>query len=395
MKTSSIFCVCALFISTQINAQGIKGLIKKATGKDNTSQTGLSTDDVAKRLQILYDQRDQIDKEIAHIQETQQVDGLTDSQIKDRLNHASNMATQLLRDFSLVEERFRDMARTIQQAQLNPDMRRGQVLATALDANDQLEASDEGQSFRAFYDLITHPQQREHFEKLLYTIFNMPRLTPFVAENIILQRLTSYLLDAGERVNRSNQRLAEHLRRIVDTGNIAQSRRVQTLSGEIKHLVSKLDTTSFIHSSRTFYTIEGDPDVDLPLERPLYVPTEQIISSERPRSASNLIDADALEMLYNTFYIDQTLLQDNIQRMLMSRQEVFLTEVVTSYPISQGIAEVIAYLNIATDAPHHLIDRTIQDTIAIKTYRGDEKEVTVPRVLFRRMTKQMDVIHGG
>ncbi|MCL4256491.1 MAG: DUF3375 family protein, partial [Anaerolineae bacterium] len=273
--------------------------------------------------------------------------------------------------------------------------RRGYVLQTALDANDQLEASDEGQSFRAFYDLITHPHQRDHFEKLLHTIFNMPRLMPFMAENIILQRLTSYLLDAGERVNRSNQRLAEHLRRIVDTGNIAQSRRVQTLSGEIKHLVSKLDTTLLIHSSRTFYTIEGDPDVELPLERPLYVPTEQIISSERPRGASNLIDVDVLDMLYNTFYIDQTLLQDNIQRMLMSRPEVFLTEVVTSYPISQGIAEVIAYLLIATDAPHHLIDRTTQDTIAIKTYRGDEKELIVPRVLFRRMTKQMDVIHGG
>jgi len=148
-----------------------------------------------------------------------------------------------------------------------------------------------------------------------------------------------------------------------------------------------LNHLSLFSSARTFYTIEGEPDIELPLERPLYTPAEQIIMTERPRSASNLIDDDALISLYNTFYIDDTLLHENIKRILMSRTEVTLNEVIKSYPITHGIAEVIAYLMIGTDEPNHLVDRKIQDTISIITHTGDEKDVIVPRVIFRRATK--------
>ncbi|MBZ0300895.1 MAG: DUF3375 domain-containing protein, partial [Anaerolineae bacterium] len=86
-----------------------------------------STEDVETRLRQLYDRRDEIEAEIIRIEKTQQVDGFTDVQIRERLEHVSNMAAQLLRDFSRVEDRFREMARSIQQAQLNPDMRRGEI----------------------------------------------------------------------------------------------------------------------------------------------------------------------------------------------------------------------------------------------------------------------------
>lgn len=136
-----------------------------------------STEDVEKRLQQLYERRDQIDAEIAHIEQTQRVEGFSDVQIRERLEHISGMARQLLRDFGLVEERFREIARTIQQAQLDPNARRGDILGTALDADEQLETSDEGQSFRAFYELLTHPEQRALFDTLIRAVFETPRLS--------------------------------------------------------------------------------------------------------------------------------------------------------------------------------------------------------------------------
>jgi len=356
-----------------------------------------STEDIEKRLQQLYERRDEINAEIVHIEETQQVDGLSDVQIRERLEHISGMASQLLRDFSMVEERFRDMARTIQQAQLNPEAKRGDILGTALDADEQLDESDEGQSFRAFYELLTHPEQRESFDSLIGAVFEMPRLNPFVAENAVLQRLTSHLLDAGERVNQSNQRLAEHLRRVVDTRNVIESRRVQTLAQEIKYATSQLEdaivplmTTS---TRRPFYAIEGEPDIELPLERPLFDPPEQVKATERPRAASSLIDAEALIALYDTFYIDDSILRENIDRLLMSRKEVTLAELITSYPIGQGMAEVIAYLQIAAQAPHHRIDRDARDTVTINTRDGDEKQINVPRIVYRRPDPQTEVNH--
>lgn len=352
-----------------------------------------STEDVEKRLQHLYQRRDEIDDEIARIEETRQVDGLTNVQIRERLDHISDMATQLLRDFSLVEERFREMARTIQQAQLDPHARRGDILETALDADEQLEESDEGQSFRAFYQLLTHPDQRDMFDSLINAVFENPRLNQFVAENTVLQRLTSYLLDAGERVNQSNQRLAEHLRRVVDTHNVIESRRVQTLAQEIKYTVSQLEDAilPLMSTRRDFHQIEGDPTVDLPLERPLFDPPQRVTTIERPSPAPDSFDIDTLIALYDTFHIDNGILRENIERLLMSRYEVSLAELITSYPVRQGVAEVIAYLQIAARDVRHSIDRTARDRILIHTPDGEQRQFDVPRIVYRRTDQRATV----
>lgn len=345
-----------------------------------------STEDIEKRLRQLVDRRDAIDAEIERIQTSGQVEGLSDLQIRERLDHISGMASQLLRDFSLVEERFREMARTIQQAQLNPELRRGDILETALDADEQLENSDEGQSFRAFYELLTHPEQREKFEILIHEIFATPRLSDFAYENLILQRLISHLMDASERVNYSNQRLAEHLRRVVDFQNVTESRRVQALARDIKHMVSQFDDISLTNISRMriFTTLEGDPAVELPLERPLFDPPIQVNQTTRPESAPMLLDAEALMPMFNIFYVDLLVLTDNIKRMLMSRSETTLLEVMTSYPITKGISEVIAYLQIAATTPEHQIETSRHDEINISTNTGQPIGLLVPHIIFRR-----------
>ena len=356
-----------------------------------------STEDIGEHLNQLYARRDEIDAKIQHIEETGEIDGLTDLQIRERLDYISGMASQLLRDFSLIEERFRDLARTIQQAQLDPTTKRGEILGTALDADEQLQESDEGQSFRAFYEILTHPEQRQHFDTLTGAIFKQPRLTSFIADNSVLKRLTLHLLDAGEQVNQSNQRLAEHLRRVVDTHNVLESRRVQTLSQEIKHLVSQLDDNDLVpmlSPRRKFFAIEGDPIVELPLERPLFEAPEKLIISERPQQAGNAIDVDTLLSLYETFYIDDTALRDNIRRMLMSRVEVSLSELIKSYPITQGISEVVSYLLIAIDTPQHEVDRTNPEVITVKMVCGNERNLTIPRLVFRRESTLMETNHA-
>jgi hypothetical protein len=351
----------------------------------------LSTQDVEVRLQQLYERRDAINAEIIHIEETQEVDGLTDVQIRERLGLISGMSSQLLRDFSMVEERFRDMAREIQQAQLDPTTRRGDILGTALDADEQLENSEEGQSFRAFYELLTYPTQRDRFDSLLVQVFQSPRLTQFSDENEILKRLTSHLLEAGERVNQSNRRLAEHLRRIVDTRNVTESRRVQALARDIKHRVSQLEgELNPLMKRRIFIDIEVGTQVDLPMERPLFDPPERVIATERPRSASAIPEAEVLMALYDTSHIDESLLQDNITRLLMSRAEVTLRELVRSYPITQGIAEIVSYILIAAHHPEHSINREQIDIIMLEEDDDISRSINTPRLIFRRQFVESD-----
>jgi len=84
----------------------------------------------------------------------------------------------------------------------------------------------------------------------------------------------------------------------------------------------------------------------------------------------------------------ETALRDNIDRLLLSRPQVTLVEVVTSYPIQQGMAEVVAYLMIAAHAPQHRIERAIVDQIIITAPDSDQtRTVNVPRIIFARETQ--------
>jgi hypothetical protein len=70
--------------------------------------------------------------------------------------------------------------------------------------------------------------------------------------------------------------------------------------------------------------------------------------------------------------------------MLQSRQEFTLVELVRSYPVTTGVAELIAYLQLAARAEQHSIDRAQTDQVGIQTRAGDQRLVEMPRVIFRR-----------
>ncbi|MEM7797791.1 MAG: DUF3375 domain-containing protein [Chloroflexota bacterium] len=351
-----------------------------------------SSGDAQERLDQLYGEWERIEAEINEIEATGRVEQLSEVQIRERLGHISEMASQLLRDFSLVEERFREMTRAIQQAELEPSARRGDILGSALSADEQIQESDEGQSFRAFYELLTHPEQREQFDLLLEAVGEKPHLKRFQAENHILSRLTTHLLDAGERVNQSNRRLAEHLRRVVDSRNLVERRRVQALSREIKHLFGRLDGDQILRGSRRiFFEIEGDPDIEMPLERPLFEPPERFESPEIPRSAPATIDLETLTSLYETFYIDQRRLREQIERLLLSRAAVTLAELTSIYPVTQGVAEIVTYVIIAAGEPQHEVDQNRFEEITVahpldtqqNGTSGPITQLSVPRLLFK------------
>ena len=110
-----------------------------------------SSTDPEQRLTYLRIQQATLQKEIDEIVVTGNVRRLSATQLRERYLQASENALRLLGDFAAVEQSFRDLARQIQEALLRPDLQRGAVLGQLLDADETLENSDEGQSFRAFW----------------------------------------------------------------------------------------------------------------------------------------------------------------------------------------------------------------------------------------------------
>ena len=353
-----------------------------------------STEDPIIRLAQLEQQRDALQQQINMIRETGIVDDLyTITQLKERFFEACNGARQLLRDFRLVEERFRSIARTLQEAQLHSNVQKGALVAYVLDSDAELKSSDQGRSFYTFWDFLMAPSQQDELYMLLEAVQQQADLQPVIHEGKILQHLPSHLLEAGEKVVQSNAGLAQQLRRMLDEQNIAERRRVRAIVGDIKQ--QALRVANDPPSESAFIELEGAPEVHLAMEHGPWEPGETFSVNAQPMNDTDEEPAIAdLLSLHTQFHIDKTILYRRIEALLNIRSQVTLAEVLAHYPPEKGLAEVLAYCTLAADDPDHCIDAQETETIKlpVATMFGREaanpppKQVilTIPRVRYQR-----------
>lgn len=342
-----------------------------------------STEDPLARLEQLERQRAELDRQIAKIKETGQVDQrLTSTQLRERFLEASTLSRQLLRDFRLVEDRFRDIARELQKAQLQPNARKGELVKYVLDADAALKDSDQGRSFYSFWAFLISPSKSEEFKTLLEHLVALPDLSSVLSEDPLLPRLPGYLVNAGEKVVRSNSRLAEQLRKLLDEHLQAETRRVHELIQTIKQEVYRLGDELPINS--ILLEVESTPEISMVMERDLWEPVKTQTFSMQPAMISEEeLHDDELARLFTQFAIDKALLQRHIETLLEQRPQVRLSEVLEYYPIEKGLAEVLTYCVLAARDVRHFIDPVAHEEIVFKT-AGREKCLRVPLIYYRR-----------
>jgi hypothetical protein len=338
-----------------------------------------SSEDIPSRLAQLEDEKARIEQEIERIKRTGQVDSYSPSQIRERFQLAQEGAAQLIRDFASVEENFREIARSVQEAQLQPNARKGAVVGSVLDAEEELRNSEVGRSFYGFWDYLQNPDKKDELNNLLDGVFRLPEIVALAGQASLLRHISNHLIAAGLKVDKSNHRLAEQLRRMLDEANLAESRRVRQLLSEIKQLflqnLGKMGESFGID-------IELLPDAQLVMERELW---------QEPKVAlfegmlENSIDLDEIDIsaLLDQFYVDEDLLLDRIEIALQQEAEISLSELTKQFPIEKGLAEVVAYLAIASKSKRHRIDEAFPEIIH---YISEESEILLemPRIQFRR-----------
>jgi len=344
-----------------------------------------STTDPKQRLDHLYKQQGILQHEIDEILSTGQVRRLNETQIRERYLQTNENALRLLSDFAAVEQSFRDLARRTQEAALRPELQKGNVIGEVLDADDALENSDEGRSFRAFWQFLLSPSQKDEFTRLLSITQQLPELAE-LRQNSILAGLTRRLLDAGHKIVESNQQLAEQLRRILDERVIAESQRVRQLCMEIKQLAFQMVREQ--PSDEDFLHLETEPAVNLLLDRPLWSPGEES-RFQPPDGEYRGVDASALESLYKQYYVDESLLESHISELLEAYERINLSDVLAYYPATKSIGEVLTYLRLAANSPHHSIDSTQSELIEVQLYESQTHvKLLVPLTTYRRLTIQ-------
>ncbi|MDZ7642664.1 MAG: DUF3375 family protein [Desulfurivibrio sp.] len=82
--------------------------------------------------------------------------------------------------------------------------------------------------------------------------------------------------------------------------------------------------------------------------------------------------------------VDRIELSRHLRRTLQSREQVTLSELVATRPLSLGLAELLAYLQLAADWPGVEINEELLDPISWQTDTGHQRQAKLPRITFRR-----------
>lgn len=331
------------------------------------------------RIQQLQAERKKIDDEIAQIQKGNYAKP-TDTQLKEDYYLAEETAKRLLSDFRQVEENFRELDTHTRQTIVKSNLAKGRLLDTIFEQQDYLWNTDQGKSFKAFWEFLMSESMQQELETLIEKLNAIPVIRQVKQEQIV-DRIKTNLVDAGDKVNRSNDGLIEQLRKYVEQKNLAESRHILRSIEQIEHRL--LLDKDLLDPQQTFMEIDDIFRPSFLMSRPLFTPPSKI-AFETTTVQDGIADADTTA-LFEQFYIDMDELRNNVTTLLRSRSQVPLSELLVHYQPTKGIAEILGYMQIATADSRHYINNEQTEQLNINnTETGQSYPLKAPLVIFNR-----------
>jgi len=340
--------------------------------------------DPAARIAELERRRTELDAEIRRIRDGQLM--LMDAtQVKDRFLQMAGTARGLLSDFRAVEQNFRDLDREVRERIATAEDGKGKLLEGIFGQRDAIADSDQGRSFRAFWDFLMSPARQEELSSLLQAVLALAPVKELAPDRRLL-RIHYDWPEAGEVAQRTVARLPEQLRRYLDDQAWLENRRIMRLIRAVEQHALALRERS--PDGPVMAIDEAAPEVDLAMDRPLFTPPFKPHLGGEAVPGDDDVPADAL---FAQVHIDKAQLALQIRRALQTRDQVSLAELVEAHPLEHGLAELVAYLGIAADSYRTaMIDDSRTQSVSWTDATGVMRRATVPLVVFSRQAAPAD-----
>jgi hypothetical protein len=333
------------------------------------------------RVRELQRKRDAIDTEIERVR-SGDVPLMGDTALKERFVQFTGLARELLADFREVEQNFRGLDRRVRERIALWDGAKGALLQDILGERDLINESDQGRSFRAFWDFLMSRARQEELTELLRRVLQLEPVAD-MAPDPRLARVHYDWLEAGEHAQRTVALLSQQLRRFLDDQAYLENRRIMDLLRGIE--AGALAVRSRLPAGDFMPIDELAPAIELPMERPLHAPPlKPALMSSAIAAGDEDMDAAAL---YAQFVVDKAALAQHVRQALQQHNQVTLTELLERRPIQQGLAELVAYLSLAAEPRQGMkavIDDSVEDAVAWVARSGQARVAHLPRVIFSR-----------
>ena len=360
------------FVGTESRVSALLQMIDKLASHSDT--------DPKARISKLKLEREAIDQEINQIKQTGTVLGWDDLRKREYLSHIMEDSRRLLADFALIEDIFKDHARQLKEKMVAAQFSKGEILEQILDMHDALEDSDQGKSFRAFWDFLMSSTKQDKLsqwlDKILQDISEKPYLKGMQYREYVarLKRFKADLLQRGHKVLASQNRLTREIRTLLVQSSSQDSKALQAaISGIKAWCIADREYFASI-ATEMLIEIEHKPLIHLPLERPLWnVPVSTSLNfGDLLGELSTELSADQIE---ERQALACWQLEDRVKNLLEERTSFTLPELVEVYPPEFPLEELVGYLSIGMKNQQHRVDRLEPVSLA---------EFLLPQITFRR-----------
>ena len=364
------------FIGTESRLLTLFALLRQMSeGSETDPQT---------RIAELKKRREEIDVEIARIM-AGNISTLSDTALKDRFQQFIGLARELLADFREVEHNFRSLDRRVRERIARWSGGKGALLEEIMGERASIEDSDQGRSFRAFWDFLMSSSHQDELTRLLEHVLSLPPVSDLKPDARI-RRVHYDWLEAGEHTQRTVAQVSQQLRRFLDDQAWLENRRIMDILHGIEANALALRDSP---PAGEFMQIDDTGcDMELPMERPLYTPpVKPLVSSLVLEHGDEDVDADAL---FFQVVIDKAALSRHIRNALQEHPQITLREIIEERPLKNGLAELVAYLQLASDTKKFktLVDEDSFEVIVWQSVDnngpGPVRRARMPLVIFVR-----------
>jgi hypothetical protein len=178
--------------------------------------------------------------------------------------------------------------------------------------------------------------------------------------------------------------LSQQLRRFLDDQAWLENRRIMDILHGIESKALSLRDAPPV--GPLMEMAESCADIELAMERPMFSPAmKPIIADLALQAGDEEIDPSAL---FDQVVVDKARLARHIRQALQDRAQITLSELVASQPLQQGLAELVAYLQLGSENFRTVVDENTIESIRWQATAADAIALTrsarLPRVIFMR-----------
>lgn len=275
-----------------------------------------SESDPAKRIAELHKKRDDIDAEIARVL-SGDVPLLDDTELKDRFQQFMLGARELLADFREVEQNFRQMDRRVRERIALWEGSKGALLEDIMGERDAIADSDQGKSFRAFWDFLLSSRRQDELTELLDRVLQLPAVAD-LNPDARTRRVHYDWMEAGEHTQRTVAQLSQQMRRFLDDQAWLGNRRIMDILHGIESKALALRDAQ--PAGWVMDIAEPTADIELAMERPMFSPSiKPVIVSLSLQAGDEDIDPSAL---FDQVVLDKARLTRHIRHALQDKAQI-------------------------------------------------------------------------